>query len=188
MSLEKKLFTLVANSREEARRKVVNEFLDEKFGTGNGDLSSKYEYTVESFNNYHVVLKRPAPLNKGFDFVVYTPSIYYKTKGKRRHQNPSHNDIVQILSKTKTNIGDKSYEPIKKLIGDIFDLNDFNIEIANGILFSDADGKEHPLAILLLAIRWLFIEQDITYWNTSGRSMLMNHLMGEGLAIIEPKR
>ena len=73
------------------------------------------------------------------------------------------------------------------MIGDIFALKDFNIEIARGIVFCDADGNEHPLAILLLAIRWLFIEQDITYWNTSERAMLMNHLMGEGLAIIEPK-
>ena len=187
MSLEKKLFKLVANSREDARRKVVNKFLDEKFGEGNGDLASKYEYTVEIFDNYHVVLKRPAPLNKGFDFVVYTPKVYYKIGNKRRHQNPSHNDIVQILSKIKADIGDKKYDPLKKMIGDIFALKDFNIEIARGIVFCDADGNEHPLAILLLAIRWLFIEQDITYWNTSGRAMLMNHLMGEGLAIIEPK-
>ena len=30
--------------------------------------------------------------------------------------------------------------------------------------------------------------RKVVYWNTSGRAMLMNHLMGEGLAIIEPKR
>lgn len=185
MSLEKKLFTLVANSREEARRKVVLEFLDEKFGTGTGDLTSKYEYTVETFDNYNVVLKRPTQLNKGFDFIVYTPGIYYKVGDKRRHQNPSHQDIIQILTKVKNEIGEKKYEIIKKLIGHIFSLRPFDIEMIRGINFKDYDGKEHPLAILLLAIRWLFMEQDITYWNTSGRAMLMNGLLAEGLAICE---
>ena len=86
MSLEKKLFTLVANSREQAKR-------------------------------------------------------------KRRQQNPSHNDIIHNLSKIKADIGD------------IFGLKDFDIEIVRGIVFCDADGNDHPLAILLLSICWLFIEQ-----------------------------
>ena len=185
MSLEKKLFTLIAASREEARRKVVLEFLDEKFGTGTGELASKYEYTVEKFDNYSVVLKRPAQLNKGFDFIVYTPEIYYKTDGKRRHQNPSHLDVVQILNNIKNDIGEEKYEIIKKMIGNVFRLKPFDIEATRGVDFKDADGKQRPLDLLILAIRWLFVEQDITYWNTSGRSMLMNCLLGEGLASVE---
>lgn len=185
MSLEKKIFTLIANSREEARRKVVLEFLTEKFGTGTGDLTSKYEYTVETFDDYNVILKRPTHLNKGFDFIVYTPGIFYKNGDKRRHHNPSHADIVQILSKVKENIGNRAYEPIKKLIGNIFNLKKYDIEVVRGISFIDADGNEKPLAILLLAIKWLFVEQDITYWNTSGRTMLMNGLLAEDLVISE---
>ena len=37
------------------------------------------------------------------------------------------------------------------------------------------------ILIILLAIKWLFIEQDITYWNWSGRNMLYNHLIEMGL-------
>lgn len=182
MSLEKKLFTLVANTREEARRKVVLKFLDENFGTGTGDLTSKYEYTVESFDDYKIILKRPTNLNKGFDFIVYTPGIYYKTENKRKHQNPSHYDIIQVLTNVKNTLGNNSYEPIKKIIGNIFNVKFFDIKIVQDITFFDADNKECPLAILLLAIRWLFIEQDITYWNFSGRAMLMNRLLAEKLA------
>jgi len=40
---------------------------------------------------------------------------------------------------------------------------------------------ERPIAIILLAIKWLFIEQDITYWNWSGRNMLMNSLKDKEL-------
>ena len=61
----------------------------------------------------------------------------------------------------------------------------FDIEATRGVDFKDADGMQRPLGILILAIRWLFVEQDITYWNTSGRSMLMNCLLGEGLASVE---
>ena len=185
MPLEKKLFTLVANSREDVRRKVVLEFLDEKFGTGKGELTSRYNYTVEQFSEYSVILRRPATLNWGFDFVVETPGIYYKQEGGRRHQNPSHKDIVQILHQVKNNIGVDKYERVKNLIWEIFSLKDFNINDISDISFFDADGIARPLSILLLAIRWLFIEQDITYWNTSGRSMLMNHLLEQDLALVK---
>jgi len=182
MSLEQKFFNLIANTREEARRKVVLEFLDENFGSGKGDLASRYEYTVESFDDYTIVLKRPTNLNKGFDFIVCTPGIYYRTGNSRRHQNPAHRDIIEILSEIKDRIGDDSYILIKQIIGKIFKLDHFDISIVQDITFFDADEIERPLPILLLAIRWLFIEQDITYWNTSGRKMLMDGLVEENLA------
>lgn len=181
MPLEKKLFKLIANTREEARRKVVLKFLNENFGTKND--TSKYEYIVETYGNYKVILKRPARINKGFDFIVWTLGIYYKTGNKRRHQYPSDKeDIPFILTNVKQNIGDRAYKPIKTIIRKIFRLKSFNISRVKGITFSDGDGIDRPLEILLLTIRWLFIEQDITYWNYSGRAMLMNHLIDKNLA------
>lgn len=50
-----------------------------------------------------------------------------------------------------------------------------------GFDFTDGDGILRPIAIILLAIKWLFIEQDITYWNWSGRNMLYNQLIEMGL-------
>ena len=35
--------------------------------------------------------------------------------------------------------------------------------------------------IAILIARWMFIEQDITYWTRSGRAMLMSKLKDEGL-------
>lgn len=32
-----------------------------------------------------------------------------------------------------------------------------------------------------LAIKWLWIEQDVTYWNFSGRAMLYQSLKEQGL-------
>lgn len=182
MSLEKKTFTLCAYSREEARKEVVLEFLKEKAGTGRGNLAAKYEYTVEKFDKYEVVLQRPAQFNHGFDFTVCTPGIYYKPPNqKKRSQKPSHDAIKQILSTLKQE-KNKEYEVVKKIIQDIYYLKQFDIEALRGFYFCDVDKKERPLAIVLLSLRWLFIEQDITYWNTSGRVMLMKALSESGLA------
>lgn len=181
MSVEKKLFSLISNTREDTRRQVTELFLEEHFGSGKNELCSKYEYTVEIFNNYSVVLKRPANLNKGFDFIVTIECIYFKRDGGRRHKNPSHPDISFVLKQIKDNVSFKDYEKVRKIIWDIFNLKDFDLTTISGMTFNDFDGNTHPLEIVLLAIRWLFIEQDITYWNYSGRSMLMNNLLGDGL-------
>lgn len=180
MSLEKKLFNLVAESREEARKKVVLEFLNEKFGTGKDDKTSRYEYEVETFEDYKIILKRPAPLNKGFDFTVNL-NFYLKGHSKKRHMAPSHDDVIRALQEVKNKISDEEYKKIKLTIKDIFLLNEFNVNQFSKYTFTDGDGLEKPISIILLAIRWLFIEQDITYWNWSGRSMLMNGLLAEGL-------
>ena len=47
--------------------------------------------------------------------------------------------------------------------------------------FADYLNNQHPVYIVLLAIKWLFIEQDITYWNWSGRNMLKESLEKDGL-------
>lgn len=91
MTLEQRKFKLRATTREEARSKVVREFLKEKHGEGTGDLAFRYEYIVETYGNYKVILKRPAPKNKGFDFLICTPGIYYKT-GKKENN-------IQVIKK-----------------------------------------------------------------------------------------
>lgn len=40
---------------------------------------------------------------------------------------------------------------------------------------------KHPIQIILLAVKWLFMEQDCAYWNYSGRKMLMDALANNGL-------
>ena len=86
-----------------------------------------------------------------------------------------------MLQQVKNNISSTEYQKIKNIIWNIFKLEDYDLSTIAGITFTDFDGNTHPLEIVLLAIRWLFIEQDITYWNFSGRSMLMNGLLGDGL-------
>lgn len=143
MSFESKLFTLISSTREDVRREVVIKFLDETCGSGTGDLASKYEYSVESYNEYTVVLKRPAPLNKGFDFQVVTPEIYYKIDNGRKHNRPSHKDVEIILKQVKCNYPQK-YQVVSELIKSIFLCEKCDITKAGGLFFFDGDGiKSH---------------------------------------------
>ena len=165
--------TLSASNRNDVRREVCNWFLDETPGTGKGDLCARYYYTVETHQDYSIILKRPTGLNKGFDFTVNVTGMYFKKN--RRYSNPSHNDILTILSSTKNKIG-ANYTIVQNIIMQMFNCSQYSFTAVRDITFTDHLGEERPIAIILLAIKWLFIEQDITYWNWSGRNMLMNSL------------
>lgn len=182
MSTETLLMTLIANNRLSARKEIVEHFLEENYGTGKGDDASRYIYTVEQYEQYRILLRRPAPLNKGFDFIVLVDGIYFNANGKRRHQNPSHSDIISILDLVKRNQNGSEYEKVKLVINEIYNLQEPSFEMVSKMTFVDCDGIVRPLRIILLAIKWLFLEQDITYWNYSGRAMLMNGLRDNDLA------
>jgi len=174
MPLTKQIHELLAGSRVEARREIVELFLNEQCGTGKGELSSKYEYKVEQCNDYSILLKRPAALNKGFDFVVHIDGMYFNSS--RRHTNPSHNDIIQTLQQVKDSVSREQYEIIEISIRNVYNLREFDVSSISDIYFTDCDNQLRPIVIIILAIKWLFIEQDVTYWNWSGRAMLMNAL------------
>ena len=177
-------YTLLGNTRETIRIELVNLFLQEKSGL---DLdidgsSPAYKYVVEDLQPYSIYLKRPANLNKGFDFIVYVETVYFKIGDGRRHRNPSHIDIVNLLIDYKTqNIN--IYNIIQNLIFQIYQCQNIDIKYLTKDLpmFINYDGERIPIAIILYCIKWLFIEQDITYWNYSGRNMLFLHLKNNGL-------
>ncbi len=152
--------------RKKLRDEVVDLFKSEDAGTGKGDLSTRVVYCVEKINNKIIYLKRPAPLNNGFDFEVHTSDKLFFGRIKTR---PSHECIKTILRNLKVqdlNI----YNNTQEIIDEIYNCNDKNISsikyAINGI----------EIEILLKSIKWLFIEQDITYWNYSGRTKLYKAL------------
>lgn len=179
MPLTKQIHKLLAGTRIDARREIVELFLNEQCGTGKGDLSSKYEYTVERYKDYSIILKRPAALNKGFDFVVHISGMYFKSK--RKHTNPSHEDIINSLQQIKDSVSEEQYNNVKQAIHNVYNLQNPDISTVTDIYFTDYDNKQRPITIIILAIKWLFIEQDVTYWNWSGRAMLINKLQENNL-------
>ena len=170
-------YTLPITNRLQMRKDVINLFAAELPGTGTGNNASRYEYKVEQYQSYNIVLKRPANLNKGFDFTVNIIGLQFKKT--RRYSNPSHNDIITALSYCKSN-NQNYHAVIVPIINDIFNCE--NVNLGNsGFNFIDFAGQSHPIEIILLALKWLFIEQDFTYWNNSGRYMLYNTLKNNNL-------
>jgi hypothetical protein len=38
-----------------------------------------------------------------------------------------------------------------------------------------------PADVAVLVAKWLFVEQDVTYWHNSGRAMTYEYLQDEGV-------
>lgn len=192
--------TLKSSTREEIRKEIVGWFLSEQAGKGTGKLTSRYRYIVETFNDYEILLDRPASFNRGIDFVIRIaklrpdgrsikmPKIRELIKLKYRKESqisnsaPSHNDIYVSLSDIK-NRNVSEFKKIKNVVKQLFDNSCVDINELNNIneFFIDKDGTNHPYQVMLLALKWLFIEQDLTYWNWSGRQMLYNKLKEKSL-------
>lgn len=160
-------FTLTDNSRKKLRDTTVNTFLSEKGGYWKNGVKhvTRYKYFVEKLKDgRRIFLLRPTYLNKGIDFQVWVEK-FYGIEDKR----PSHEDIFKDLKiKKKENPKD-----LPKLIEAIDRV--WNCEEPDSVLkdLKDVKFKEGlPVEMLLKILKWLFIEQDITYWNYDGRGML----------------
>lgn len=151
--------------------------MNENPDTGTDDNASCYRYEVDSYGNYGIFLKRPTQLNKGFDFTVNVRGMYFKKN--RRYTNPSHNDIFEALVCCKKECPNEYYD-VRKAIIAIYECNNMDLSHINAYFF-DFEDTSHPIQIILLAIKWLFMEQDCAYWNYSGRKMLFDALTEHGL-------
>jgi hypothetical protein len=161
-----------AGTRNEVRMRVVNIFAAEQPGCGIADLASKYYYQVETLSNNLVVsLGRPARLNGGFDFVVRVPGYNFSSPNSRRRSEPKHEDIIQdLIMKKASNLLD--YSNLFAKIKDVFECQDVSDTAISNL--TQLPGL--PNDLIIKTLKWLFIEQDIRYWNYSGRYKLWGHI------------
>lgn len=165
----------VTGTRKEVRNQVITKFLDEEPGTGKGDECSRYIYEVETLKSGgKIYLKRPAALNKGVDFTVHVENI--KFRPRNMVDMPSHDNIIEDL-KLKVVENPSEYGKVKDVISKLYNCEYVADSEYENICFNDG----HPIDAILKAIKWLFIEQDVTYWNWSGRTMLYNGLKENNL-------
>lgn len=156
-----------SNDRKKFRSEVIEGFLEEDAGTGKGNLATKYRYIVARFGANTIYLQRPAQFNNGFDFTLNVSGINFNPNG-RATTRPTHDNILTDLKQKKIE-NSLLYQQLKTEIDLIFNCQ-HNNKNWNRIQFSS--GLNVP--ILLTCIKWLFLEQDVTYWNYSGRNMLFN--------------
>ena len=154
-------------TRNEVRMRVVSKFAEEPPGTGRDNLASAFTYYVETLKDGNrVYLQRPANLHNGFDFLVCVENTNYNISGKRRRNYPKHEDIYTDLMKKKEE-NPKMYEKLYYILRQVFECQDIDDREVEKIRFKTGLPVDH----VLKTIKWLFIEQDIRYWNYSGRNM-----------------
>ncbi|MFW9879653.1 MAG: DNA adenine methylase [Candidatus Thorarchaeota archaeon] len=156
------------NSRNELRKYVVLKFMEEKAGRGTGELATRYRYNVETFiDGRKLYLIRPAYMKVGFDFQIWLEN-WAKTNEDKM---PSHEDIVQDL-KLKKQENKHFFNILNDGINKVFICEDddriLNRINLKKVAFLEGEKPE----VLLKILKWMFIEQDIRYWNYSGRVKL----------------
>lgn len=159
------LFFSNEGTRNDVRLRVVNAFSEEKHGTSTE--TERYTYYVETLNDGNrVYLRRPANLHYGFDFLVCVENANYAVPGKRRRNYPKHDDLGLDLQAKKLE-NPEMYRRLYVLLKSVYECNDVSETDMENISFSTGLPVDH----ILKTIKWLFIEQDIRYWNYSGRDM-----------------
>lgn len=171
-----RLILPVGLDRAGIRRFVVETFLNEL--PGSVDEKQIYTYIVEDCKDNEIRLLRRAWLNKGMDFKVNFENIYFPGKSKRT-RTPSHQHIVDDLILKKA-YDATAYELLAEKIRRVYSSIEYeginsalrDIYLPVGLLTPEE---------VCLTLKWLFVEQDITYWCDSGRNMLYTHLENNNL-------
>lgn len=170
----------LSGDRVTIRRKLLAVIGREACGTGTKEKASRYIYQVEKTRDgFCVELHRPAFLNKGIDFTVRIPGIQFNESNSKHWRHiPRHQDIISVLKEFKKIHSHVKYKKISRYLEAIYKCldpkktPDIRIQYLSQNLHID---------VVFLSLKWLFIEQDLTYWNFSGRERLFKALHDEGL-------
>lgn len=164
---------LLEDTREKLRVAVLMKWAKEVCGSA-ADFQ-RYRYNVEQLPNGGLVyLHRPAFMNKGCDFVVHCDPAIPRDDGKR-YKNPRHKDLTGELKRITEQIADGNTR-ILAAVDAVWRCEDVATTCA--LLCDGIDNPDWAFRAerALKVAKWLFIEQDITDWNTSGRDMLMKEI------------
>jgi hypothetical protein len=159
-------FSLIGTPRKELKDAIIKKFLNEECGYWRDDIKhvTRYKYFVETLKDGRkVFLLRPTFLNKGIDFQVWVERM-----DGSQDKRPSHKDVFEDL-KIKKKEKPRDCSLLKQAIGRVWNCEEPD-EVLKNIKLDYKNGFSTEL--LLKILKWLFIEQDITYWNYEGRLML----------------
>jgi hypothetical protein len=157
-------------SRHEIVQKVVNTFINTEFRERGKGI--RFYYPVEKLSNGSLLyLRRPGGLQKwNFDFKVDVKEEMGLGKGR-------HQDITaDILNKKKEN--PEQFEKLVQAMTAVYGCSECDV---NQVLNKYGDLQSSfktgaNVEILLKVLKWMFIMEDIVYWNYDGRAKLYNYL------------
>lgn len=139
-------------------------------------------YTVDELNDgREVFLIRPAWLNKGYDFKVCVDDWDYSA-----NPAPSHNEIYSDIYWKRENDSKDAFDAICSAVMDIHAGSSPEETLGKyGDRLNFTVGRR-PEA-LLKPLPWIFIEQDVRYWNYTGRNMTIEMIqkLSDGTPVSE---
>jgi hypothetical protein len=117
-------------------------------------------------------LHRPAWKNKGCDFEVCCDPRLERADGTKK-MRPAHTDLFAEL-KAVLDAHPGLRTEITNAVESVWKCKNVNTVCAALLPKLSTPAWQLKAERALKIAKWLFIEQDITDWNTSGRAMLMS--------------
>jgi len=164
-------------SRHEIVQKVINTFINVEYKERGKGV--QFWYPVEQLldnaqllpDSTQLFILRPGGLQKwNFDFKVnVTPEMAF---GKGRHE-----DIASDLRKKKHE-NPEEFNRLLQAMAEIYNCSESDVDQVLGkhpdLRASFQTGAK--VEVLLKVLKWMFIMEDIVYWNYDGRTKLYNYL------------
>lgn len=152
--------------RTELRTHILNQWILE-------NPNAKYRYFVEVLaNGNRIYLERPGRLNKGCDFIIFIEN--HLTFNNGNDKPPKHDFIVDDLKIKKQQLNPAQWTQLLQAIEAIYNCKSYKTAIA---LCNNLPNIDESYELILKTLRWLFIEQDVTYWSGKGRNMLHSQIL-----------
>lgn len=154
--------------RDKIVKKVVNIFIDtESQHRGHG---VKFRYPVENLSiGKKLFIFRPAGLNKwNFDFKVEVLEEFGLGRG-------THGEIVSDF-RNKKQENPQKYNDLLDALAIFHKCSDNDVDelLGNYPNLHESFQTGAKVDVLLKVVKWMFIMEDIVYWNYKGRAMLYN--------------
>lgn len=171
---ERKVFDFMSISgqttRHEIVQKVVNTFISSEYPYRGKGI--QFWYPVENLSNgEQLYIKRPGGLQKwNFDFKVNVETSFGLGAG-------THAQVSSDFLNKKTGNPLKYPELIKALTAIYNCHNDVDQVLKSIPDLESWYNTGAKVDVLLKVIKWMFIMEDIVYWNFQGRAKLYNYLM-----------
>jgi hypothetical protein len=158
-------------SRHEIVKKVVNTFIDSEYKDKGKGVVFRYPVEDLSIGKTLYIIRPTRKWN--FDFIVEIPPECNLGKG-------GHKEIATDLRNKKKENPEKFKELLQSLT-EVYNCseNDVDRVLERYPNLQTAFKTGAKIDVVLKVLKWMFIMEDIIYWNYEGRAKLYNFLMEE---------
>lgn len=154
-------------ARHNIVKKVVNTFIKTEYRKKGKGIT--FRYPVENLPNGHLFIARPGH-KKNFDFKVEVPTILGLGNG-------GHMEIAMDI-KEKGRENQQKFNELLDAVARIYNCleNDVNRILTIYPHLNESFKTGAKVEVILKVVKWLFIMEDIVYWDNEGRAFLFNFL------------